>query len=255
MKKNAATKIVFPILDADGDPVSGAADLDSEYSLNGGGFNDCNGEATEIGATGVYYLDLIAGETNGDVVCIQVKTSTSGAKTTVLVFYTAAQTLDELDTVCDGIKAVTDNLPDSGALTTIQADLDNPAQYKATGFSTHSAADVWSVVARTLTDKAGFSLAADQSGVTVGTVTTLTNWQKTGYALSAAGIDSIIDEVVEGTLTLRQAIRLIVSMMAGKSSGGGTATLKYRDYGDSKDRLTFTVDANGNRSAVTRDVG
>jgi len=31
----------------------------------------------------------------------------------------------------DAIKAVTDALPDGGALTTIQADLDNPAQYKA----------------------------------------------------------------------------------------------------------------------------
>jgi hypothetical protein len=39
--------------------------------------------------------------------------------------------IQTVDTVADGIKAVTDNLPDSGALTTIQADLDNPDQYKA----------------------------------------------------------------------------------------------------------------------------
>ena len=96
LKKNTATTIVFPILDADGDLVTGAATLDSEYSLDGGGFTDCASEATEIGTSGIYSLALATGETNGDVVCIQVKTSTSGAKTTVLVFYTAARTVDEL---------------------------------------------------------------------------------------------------------------------------------------------------------------
>jgi hypothetical protein len=77
MKKNAACKIVFPIFDADGDLVSSAAGLDSEYSLDGGSFADCTNEATEIGSTGVYYLNLVAGETNGDVVAIQVKTTTT----------------------------------------------------------------------------------------------------------------------------------------------------------------------------------
>jgi len=33
----------------------------------------------------------------------------------------------------------------------LQTDLDNPTQYKATGFSTHSAADIWTSVTRTLT--------------------------------------------------------------------------------------------------------
>ena len=101
MKKNTATKIVFPILDADGDLVSAAAGLDSEYSLDGAAFADCTNEATEIGTNGIYYLNLVAAETNGDVACIQVKTTTAGAKTTVLVFYTAAQTLDEVDTNVD----------------------------------------------------------------------------------------------------------------------------------------------------------
>jgi len=94
MKKNTATRIVFPILDNDGDPVSGAAGLDSEYSLDGGAFTDCTNEATEIGSSGIYYLDF----------------TTQDAKTTVLVFYTSAQTLDEIDSNVDAIKAKTDNL-------------------------------------------------------------------------------------------------------------------------------------------------
>ena len=100
MKRNVATTIVFPILDADGDLVGGATALDSEYSLDGGVFTDCTAEATNMtsgGAnTGIYSLALAAGETNGDVVCIQVKTSSAGAKSTVLVFYTAARSVDDL---------------------------------------------------------------------------------------------------------------------------------------------------------------
>ena len=79
------------------------------------------------------------------------------------------------------------------------------------------------------------------------------NTDKAGFALSAAGIDAILDEVVEGSLTLRHILRILLAVIAGKSTGGGTATLTFRDDADSKPRLTETVDANGNRTAVTRD--
>lgn len=76
----------------------------------------------------------------------------------------------------------------------------------------------------------------------------------TGAPLSAAAVDAILDEVVEGSLTLRQAIRLFLAVMTGESSGGGTTSVTFRDIADSKNRLVFTVDANGNRTAVgTRD--
>lgn len=86
--KNKAWCVVFPILDADGDLVTGAADLDSEISKDLGAFTDCTSEATEIAtSSGVYYLNLSATEMNADVVSIIVKTSTPGAKTTVLTVY------------------------------------------------------------------------------------------------------------------------------------------------------------------------
>ena len=58
---------------------------------------------------------------------------------------------------------------------------------------------------------------------------------------------------VETGLTLRQWFRLSASVLFGKASGLAGTTAVYRDVGDSKDRITATVDANGNRSAVTRD--
>lgn len=85
--KNAAWRVTFPILDADGDPVSGATGLDSEVSKDGAAFADCTNEATEIGSSGVYYLDLTNSEMNADTVSIRVQTSSSGAKTTIIVVY------------------------------------------------------------------------------------------------------------------------------------------------------------------------
>jgi phage baseplate assembly protein W len=87
-EKNVAYRVTFPILDGDGDLVSGAAGLDSEISKDAGAFADCTNEATEIAASsGMYYLDLTATEMNADTVAVIVKTTTTGAKTTPIVLY------------------------------------------------------------------------------------------------------------------------------------------------------------------------
>ena len=65
--------------------------------------------------------------------------------------------------------------------------------------------------------------------------------------------DAVLDEVVEGTTTLRKAVNLHSAVLAGKASGGGTNTITYRDLGDSKNRAVQTVDVDGNRSAVVND--
>ena len=79
-----------------------------------------------------------------------------------------------------------------------------------------------------------------------------------GVILKAAGlnadaVDEIYDEVIEGTLTFRQAMRVIVALLTGISTGGGTVTPTFRDIADSKARVTFTADADGNRTASTID--
>jgi len=65
--------------------------------------------------------------------------------------------------------------------------------------------------------------------------------------------DAVHDEVIEGTLTLRNMLRVMKAALAGLSSGGGTTTIKFRDDADSKDRITATVDEDGNRTAVSID--
>ena len=58
---------------------------------------------------------------------------------------------------------------------------------------------------------------------------------------------------VEGSETLTQSVRLMRAALVGKLSGAATTTVTIRDAADSKARITATVDADGNRSAVTTD--
>jgi hypothetical protein len=65
--------------------------------------------------------------------------------------------------------------------------------------------------------------------------------------------DAVLDDAVEGSETLRQAVRLIRAAAVGKLSGAATTEITIRDAADTKARITATVDSNGNRSAVTTD--
>ncbi len=71
---------------------------------------------------------------------------------------------------------------------------------------------------------------------------------------AAAIADAVHDEVVEGTVTLRQSIRLHNAALGGKVQGLDTFNPVFRDLADSKDVIDATVDSYGNRSAVTRDL-
>lgn len=106
--KGVAFTLAFPIFDADGDLVTGAAGLDSEVSKDLGTFADCTNEATELAtASGMYYLGLTAGEMNADIVVIIVKTSTTGAKTTPIILYPADFGFDDLATAANLVTVAT----------------------------------------------------------------------------------------------------------------------------------------------------
>lgn len=80
--------VVIPLLDADGDLVTGATTPDSEISKNGDTFADCTNEMVEIAtASGMYYLLLTATEMTADVVTLILKSATAGMKTTPVVLY------------------------------------------------------------------------------------------------------------------------------------------------------------------------
>ena len=177
---------------------------------------------TEIGY-GLYSLELTAAECSADLVCVSGVSSTSGVSVSPIIATTEAQAIpyavagsstglaltssvDDVETKTDGIKTVTDALPDAGALTslataaavaTVDAVVDglattltdvkgsgfdtatdsleavrnrgDAAWITASGFSTHSAADVWSVGTRTLS---AFGFAVDVGTIESGDATT-----------------------------------------------------------------------------------
>jgi hypothetical protein len=76
-------------------------------------------------------------------------------------------------------------------------------------------------------------------------------------ATSAANeiADALLDraDAIETGLTLRGAIRLDTAALAGKVSGAAGTSVAIRNVGDTKTRISATVDADGNRTAVTTD--
>lgn len=79
-----------------------------------------------------------------------------------------------------------------------------------------------------------------------------------GYAedlpTEGAIANAVWDEAVDGSVTARESLRLANSANGGKVSGAGTTNVLIRDLADSKNRVDATVDVDGNRSAVTRDL-
>jgi hypothetical protein len=98
---------------------------------------------------------------------------------------------------------------------------------------------------------AGASMAADIAAVKSDTGTTLTD--VAALPSAATNATTLLDQAagVENNITLRQGLRLMLAAMAGKASGMATTTAVIRDTNDSVNRITATVDANGDRTAVT----
>jgi hypothetical protein len=176
---------------------------DSEVSLDGAAFADCANEATEIGTSGVGYIDLTAAEMNAGMVWLKVTITNSGAVTYVFVIYPESagdyrvadtqkvdvETIKTQAVTCAAgvtvpsviasttnitaatgivlsgvthtgaviptVTTVTNQLSAATISTQVAADLavahGGGSWLTATGFSTHSAADVWAVGTRTIT--------------------------------------------------------------------------------------------------------
>ncbi len=75
----------------------------------------------------------------------------------------------------------------------------------------------------------------------------------TGADLNLAGTHTIGGSGVDG-YTIVQALEVIMAFAAAKATGADTSTVTFRSISDSRNCITMTVDASGNRSAVTLNV-
>lgn len=214
-------------------------------------------------------IDLSASEMTADNIVIQCVDATGAewCDQSINLQTTVAQ-LDDLataanlavvagylDTEIAAIKAKTDNLPASPASTSdipatsaiADAVWDEALSGHATAGTTGAALSAAS---------GGGSGGLDAAGVraAIGLAAANLDTQLAALPTAAEMADAVWDEVVDGATTARQSIRLANSALAGKASGMATTTAVFRDLADTKARITATVDADGNRTVITRDL-
>ena len=184
---------------------------DALFAASAGGFN-ASGQVTvgSIAAGAITAAAIASNAIDADAIAadavseIQFGLATLANQTTIAGY---------IDTEVAAIKAVTDNLPDGGALTSL-------------------AADVAAILADTGSDGVVLSAATQQ-------------------AIADALLDRA--DAIETGWTLRQVLRILAAAIAGEISGADSTTMTIRDIADSKTRITATVDSSGNRSALTLD--
>jgi hypothetical protein len=107
---------------------------------------------------------------------------------------------------------------------------------------------------------------ASTTNITAGTITTVTtltnlpaitaNWLTAAGTAADFGTEVAAAVLAAGDIdgySLEEAHKLQLAALAGEVSGAATTTVVIRAADDSKARITATVDADGNRSALTLD--
>ncbi len=103
-------------------------------------------------------------------------------------------------------------------------------------------------------DKTGYALTsaydAAKTAAQPGDAMALTTGERAAVALQVL----TLADGVEVGVTLQEAQRAQLSAAAGILAGAPSGPITIRDVGDTKDRITATVDSDGNRTAVTLDL-
>jgi len=120
---------------------------------------------------------------------------------------------------------------------------------------TQKAANGSDTVARTTVGVVDIGQGCYAVDVTLNSSTVLLKWDTGGVSpIYAHEAVPLYDAPIENNYTLKEVLRLIAAATAGKLSGAGTTTISIRDINDTKDRIVATVDSNGNRTSITKDV-
>jgi hypothetical protein len=148
-----------------------------------------------------------------------------------------------------------------------------------------SASTIWDYTIRTITSASGLGLASGSSvdnivGISASTIwdyntRTLTTetiisastiayavWEEllTGHSASGTAGSALIlskdilNTPIDGIYTLEDVIKIMVSVLAGRLTGGGTDTLTFRDLSNTLNRVIVTVNQVAERTGVTIQV-
>ena len=132
-----------------------------------------------------------------------------------------------------------------------------------------TAQEVWEYATRTLTSGGGDATAANQATIIsyldteIAAIKAVTDNLPDAGALSSIAKESTVAALnnvyvadllagtIEGSLTVQQVLKIMLAVLAGQTTGGGTTTVALKDPSGVNTRVTATVDSNGNRSNVT----
>ena len=85
----------------------------------------------------------------------------------------------------------------------------------------------------------------------IGNVSIKRLYELAGNSVQSDYGEYMLDSLIYNDLSLKEAIKILLAVNAGKSTGGGTSSIKFRDINDTKDKISAVVDQNGNRSNIT----
>jgi hypothetical protein len=124
------------------------------------------------------------------------------------------------------------------------------------GLSAAAVQAVWDALTSALTTASSIGkLLVDNINATIGSRAVPGDAMALTSAERNSTADALLDRAngVEPSWTVRQALRIMFSALGGKLAGAATTTVTTRNQGDTLNRITATVDADGNRTAVTLD--
>lgn len=207
-------------------------------------------------------LDTIKAETAAivaDTNELQTDWANGGRLDTILDARASQASVDTIDGIVDAILVDTAEIGAAGAGLTVLATAANLATV-AGYLDTEIAAileDTGTTLPAQITALNNLSQADIRAAVGLASanldtqLTAIDDYLDTEVAAIKAKTD-LIPGTADG-LTWSAREILCSSALLGKVSGAATATVVFRALDDSKDRITATVDADGNRTAVTRD--
>lgn len=273
--RNQSYVLHFYAYNSDGTPKTGdASNITVRIAKDNGNLTAATNTTQEVDATnapGLYRITLTATEMDANSILVVPKSSTSGVTCTSINIITERGRLDA---------AITSRAAPGDAMTLTSAERDSVASAvwsattrTLTSFGTlvsDVANAVWTASTRTLTS---FGTLANDVATAVwgyttrtltsfGTLTTDTAnavWGYTTRTLTSFGTlvndvaNAVWAMVIDGGKSAMGLMRLFAAALLGKVSGAQTNTPIFRDIADTKNRITMTVDNDGNRTGVTLD--
>jgi hypothetical protein len=64
-------------------------------------------------------------------------------------------------------------------------------------------------------------------------------------------VDALLATVVDNSISLKNALRLFMAALGGKTTGSGTTSVVYKGANGEQARISATVDGSQNRTAIT----